>query len=204
MNKNDLDEFIKIWKAASAVYNINLTDEAIGLSFQVLSRYELPDIRKSLSSFLSSSQFAPKPADIVNLLASSDGRPTADEAWSIAIDSFDEYKTVVMNDEISTALTQAQGIYNDGDKVGARMAFKAAYERNISVARAEGLKPKWWPSIGFDVQGRRPALEKAVINGLLEAKSVNHLLPAPLQIDPSKLLADAKKEIAHTESSEAQ
>lgn len=177
MTESDLDEFIKIWKAASAVYNINLTDEAIGLSFQVLAKNEISDIRQALSEFLTTSQFPPKPADIINLLASHDGRPTADEAWSIAMQSFDEYKTVVMNDEIAAALDSARGIYNDGDKVGSRMAFKAAYDRNVSTARREGLKPTWWPSMGFDKSGREKPLLDAVEKGLLPAAQAQALIP---------------------------
>jgi hypothetical protein len=194
MNKDDFDQFGVSWRAASEVYNVTPTDAALGLTFKVLAKYDLHDVKMAIADYLATGQFPPKPADIVSRLSNKDGRPSADEAWSIAIESFDEYKTVVMNDEISIALTQAQGIYNDGDKVGARMAFKAAYDRSIAQARSDGIKPKWWPSIGIDKAGRRPALEKAVISGLLPELYVNNLLPSPLVIDPKKLIEGAKEE----------
>jgi hypothetical protein len=192
MNKDDFDKFGPVWRAASEVYNVTPTDAALGLTFRVLEKYELHDIKIAIADYLATGQFAPKPADIIQRLTSRDGRPSADEAWSIAIKSFDEYQTVVMNDDISGALEQAKGIYYDGDKVGARMAFKAAYDRKIADSRREGLAVKWWPSIGFDVDSRRNVLEQAVVQGLLPRVQVDKLLPAPLEVNPVKLLTLAK------------
>jgi hypothetical protein len=200
MNKNDFDQFGPVWRAASEVYNVTPTDAALGLTFRVLEKYELYDIKVAIADYLATGQFPPKPADIIQRLTSRDGRPSADEAWAIAIRSFDEYQTVVMNDDISGALEQARDIYYDGDKVGARMAFKSAYDRNIGDSRREGVAVKWWPSIGFDIDGRRDALEQAVVQGLLPRAQVDKLLPAPLEINPGKLLTLAKK--AETMTSE--
>ena len=192
MNKDDFDQFGPAWRAASEVYNVTPTDAALGLTFKVLAKYDLHDIKVAIADYLATGQFPPKPADIIQRLTARDGRPSADEAWAIAIKSFDEYQTVVMNDDISGALEQARGIYYDGDKVGARMAFKAAYDRKVADSRRGGLLVKWWPSEGFDVDGRRDVLEQAVAQGLLPQSHVDKLLPAPLEINPTKLLTLAK------------
>ncbi len=198
MNKNDVDQFTAAWTAASEIYNVTPTDAALTLTFRVLQKYDLRDIKIAIADYLSTGRFPPKPADIVDRLSANDGRPTADEAWAIAIQSFDEFKTVVMNDDISGALGQAQCIYSDGDKVGARMAFKAAYDRNIATARGKGESVNWWPSIGFDVDSRRPALEQAVFQGLLPKSHVDKLLPVPLEVTYDKLLeiADQSKPVS--------
>lgn len=195
MNKNDFDKFCGAWGATCEIYNITPTDAAMTLAFKVLARYEIGEVLLALTEHVTTSQFAPKPADIIGKLVKSDGRPEVDEAWSIAVDSFDEYKTVVMNDEIAGSLEHARGIYNDGDKVGARMSFKASYEKRIAKARHNGDPVKWWPSMGFDEQGRRAVLEKAVNDGLLTSSHVNKLLPSPITESGQKVIGEALKEL---------
>lgn len=85
----------------------------------------------------------------------------ADEAWSIAIQAMDEAETVVWTQPIAEAWGCARLIMQSGDEVGARMAFKAAYDRRVASARADGLRPKWFPSLGHDPAKRAVALEAA-------------------------------------------
>lgn len=191
MNKDDVVQFSNIWSAACEVCGQTPTDAAIALSFKVLDKYELSDIQKAISAHLETSSFTPKPADIISKLNQADGRPNPDEAWAIAIASFDEDKTVILNDEISSSLSYAGDIYRDGDSTGARMAFKESYNKAISAARARGERVKWWPSMGFDVEDRRKALEKAVVDGLLPATHVNNLLPSPITEEGQKVITRA-------------
>jgi hypothetical protein len=90
-----------------------------------------------------------------------DGHLPADEAWSIAIQAMDEAETVVWTQAICEAWGCAQLIMQAGDEVGARMAFRSAYERRVAAARADGLRPKWFPSLGHDPAKRAAALEAA-------------------------------------------
>lgn len=108
-----------------------------------------------------------------------DGRPSVDEAWAIAVQLEDEAATVVTNDEISQAWAVAAEVMPD--KTGARMAFKAAYQRLCDAARREHRKPRWFPSLGFDVAAREPVLQEAVRKGLLGPEHVQRVLPAPAQ-----------------------
>lgn len=110
-------------------------------------------------------------AEIISRIQSMDGRPTANEAWAIALDSFDEYKTVVTNQEIGEAMGCARTIYNAGDEVGARVAFRDAYERIVEHHRAESVPAKWFPSLGADVSGRDHPVRKAIEIGLLDKAS---------------------------------
>jgi hypothetical protein len=89
------------------------------------------------------------------------GHLPADEAWAIAIQAMDENETVVWTQPIAEAWGCAQLIMRAGDEVGARMAFRAAYERRITAARADGLHPKWFPSLGHDPEKRAAALAAA-------------------------------------------
>lgn len=118
---------------------------------------------------------------IIDRAQSADGRPSANEAWGIALAGFDESATVVLNEEIAEAMGAARPIISMGDEVGARMAFRDAYERIVRQSRQNGIqKPKWFPSLGHDVSGRAPVIETAVQRGLLKHENVAGLLPAPI------------------------
>lgn len=112
-------------------------------------------------------------------LAEDDGRPSGDEAWAIALQSSDEAETVVWNGEIQKAMAAARPILEAGDKIGARMAFREAYERIVRVNRESGIAPVWEASLGWDKERRALAIESAHNLGLLSAPQVVALLPSP-------------------------
>lgn len=112
-------------------------------------------------------------------LSEDDGRPSGDEAWAIALQSSDEAETVVWNGEIQKAMAAARPILDAGDKIGARMAFRVAYERIVRNNREAGIVPVWEASLGWDKERRALAIESAHSLGLLSAPQVAKLLPAP-------------------------
>lgn len=114
-------------------------------------------------------------------LAEDDGRPSGDEAWAIALQSSDEAETVVWNGEIQKAMAAARPILEAGDKIGARMAFRDAYERIVRNNREVGIAPVWEVSLGWDKERRALAIETAHSLGLLSAPQVVALLPAPAE-----------------------
>lgn len=102
-------------------------------------------------------------AAIMQRVQAADGRPGKDEAWSIALAASDQFDTVVMTEEILLAMSVAEPVLHQGDKVGARMAFISAYERLVCAARQQ-LKPTHWHvSMGFDPQRRVMAIDQAVL-----------------------------------------
>jgi hypothetical protein len=113
-----------------------------------------------------------------------DGRPGPDEAWAIAMEAQDEAVTVVWCDEIREAFAVARPVLSDGDKTGARMAFKNAYERLVRDAKVQNKPARWSPSLGWDADHRRAVLTQAVETGKLSAQSVAGLLPAPAGVGP--------------------
>ncbi len=197
MNKNDFDKFALIWRATTEYYNQALTDGSLALTFRNLEKYALLDIEHAINQHIQdtdSGKFAPKVADIIKHIEASkhDGRLSSDEAWSIAIQSFDEYTTVVTNDEIAGALQTARHIYHEGDKIGARMAFKSAYERMVEDARVKGTPVKWWPSYGFSVEGREIPIREAIARGYL-SKHALKLAGLPYEPADEKLIEVMKE-----------
>jgi hypothetical protein len=104
-------------------------------------------------------------------------RISADEAW--AIYPHDEATSAVITNEIAEAMGVAQPLLNEGDKVGARMAFKTAYERITENNKSQGIEPTWFPSLGTEQHGRDQAIKEAVRLGRLPKHSMD-LLPPPI------------------------
>jgi hypothetical protein len=105
-------------------------------------------------------------------------RISADEAW--AIYPHDEATSAVITNEMAEAMQVAYPLLQEGDKVGARMAFKNAYERITENNKSNGLEPKWFPSLGSDSSGRELVITEAVRLGRLPQSTIQTLLPPPV------------------------
>ena len=157
---------------------------AKAMYFRALGAASLDDVRAALDAHVKDPQrgrWFPKPADLVaqlDGLAADDGRPGADEAWSIGLLSDDEAASVVWTDEIAQAMAAAQPVLRAGDKVGARMAFREAYERIVSDARRARRPVRWSVTQGMDPLRVAHAVEQGVKAGRI-ARAELDALPAP-------------------------
>lgn len=165
-------------------------------------RYPIDVVCKALMSHIQDSsdgKFPPRPADIIRRVANmgpSDGHLPADEAWAIAAKAMDESETVVMTQEIADAWGVAQEVMRLADEVGARMAFRSAYERRVNESRINGLRPKWFPSLGHDPLKRAAALEAAAerlrLPHLSEQAEIEHQSRQPPSAQASDWIAQAR------------
>lgn len=144
-----------------------------------LSGYPFGEIRRALARCRAELHGKLTLAAIIERLPSANAHLLPNEAWALALRSTDEQETVVWTTEIARAFGVASSVLNGGDQVGARMAFLAAYEREIETAKAEGRQPDWQVSLGHDPQRRELVLNDAVTAGKLPAPKVAHLLPPP-------------------------
>lgn len=159
---------------------------------RLLGKYSESELQAAFDAHLmdpDAGRFAPMPAHIAAQLEKrkpSRGQLSADEAWAIAAQAADEETTVVWNQVIA----EAWGIAREAlpDRVGARMAFKSAYERLISQL-PEGADLRWFPSMGKDVARREDALRRAVDQGRLTSEHAAGLLPSPQVTDESRQIA---------------
>lgn len=122
-------------------------------------------------------------AAVLERIDQEDGRPKSSEAWGIAVEAFDEGVTVVLNDEIGEAMAIARPVMNAGDEVGARAAFREAYDRVVRRNRVNGAPVKWFPSLGHDLALRVDAIQLAVDRGLLTRSQASAYLPSPMSED---------------------
>lgn len=105
------------------------------------------------------------------------GLPSADEAFGMLVEGWrNEALTVVVPAiAMRAAGNGAQELYFCGDKTGARMAFKGAYER--LAANVQG-KAAWFVSAGNDRDQRSAAVMAAVKAGRLEQQQAAAYLPS--------------------------
>lgn len=209
MKQSDNAAFISMLSTVFSTLNKPVPDQdALVMWFHKMMPYDLRVLRAAFDRWLDISGWPPTPADILQLLGtapSNDGRPTAAEAWAIALTSNDEDSTVVWTSEISRAFAIAlplmrarmppeygKPVRDDGgmtrhevfkddtsgkaDMFAARNAFTAAYDRFVAEARRESQPAKWVASLGRDVAMRTPVIEEAVTMGRLSYESAGVLL----------------------------
>lgn len=103
-----------------------------------------------------------------------DGRPGVEQAWAMI--PHDEDSSVVWTQEMAQAYGVAAPLLGEGDRIGARMAFKEAYAKSVADARDRGEAPKWTPSLGGNPSGRQMALIDAVRANRLGLNTAMELL----------------------------
>lgn len=180
MRDDDKKQFAQIVRTTMLVCGGEAPEaDVLRVWWAALAGHEIADVSAAFSQYATRGKFAPKPADILEILdrIKPDGRPGADEAWAMI--PRDEYTSAVMTTEMAEALGIAQPLLDEGDQVAARMAFKEAYTRLVDEAKRNGKAPAWFPSLGHDPRGRESVLTEAVRLGRLPASQVSELLPSP-------------------------
>ena len=166
MQKYNYENFTLMLLQAYGMYQVKITTPTIDKMFEMLYHLDFELIRTAMDKHLSISTYPPTVADVLKHAATGGQQSiSADEAWGLVPKA--ETESSVTNSEIMGAWGVAQSIYDDGDKVGARVAFRAAYERLEAERVANGRDSKWWPTLGHDFDGR----ERAII----EARDANRI-----------------------------
>lgn len=174
---------------------------AKALFFRALGPHSLEAVRAGFDAHVKDpkrGRFAPMPADVIEQiegLVADDGRPGAEEAWAMCCRAADESETLVWSAEMSEASAVASPLMQEGDQIGARMAFKEAYGRMVDDARRARRPVSWSVSLGHDVNKRHGALVAAEARGLLTAGEALRLAPpaADIHTTATLLLENAKK-----------
>lgn len=170
-----------------------LTPRQKAMWIRAMAEYSLEEIQRALDAHVKDpdrGRFLPKPADVIAKIsgvAVDDGRPGADEAWAVAMRSADESETVVWTQEMAQAWNLCRPVYGSGDEIGARFAFREAYNRLVEAARHARQPAVWDVALGFDVDGRGAAVQRAVEQGRLTASGARDVL---LLDGPKPSLAD--------------
>lgn len=200
MTNDDKPRFLRAFAANAAVFNKPVTDDVVGIYWAILADYDVNDVEAAFVKHLKVSKFFPTPAELVALIPSAHAMKhvDADEAWAIVLASMDEAETVVMTQPMLEARGIAWPIWQDGDEIGARMAFRSAYNRIIAAAG----KPVWRVVAGWDAERRLSAIEQAKLLGRLPAdyRPNQNLLPMPAaETTVSGLLENLERHVERSE-----
>jgi hypothetical protein len=193
VNQSDKRAFAESLGGLLELYGRKITPAAAGLWWGAFETYPLAAVQAAFSRYAQDPEqgrYPPTPAAVLGCLPNhGPDRLTADEAWSIALETFDEAATVCVTDEILEAVAVASPVWETGDKIGARMAFKSAYERITAQRRQHGQSPTWQLSLGWDVEQRGLVAQEALRLGRLSHDQVKHYLPAPKAEGPARVVA---------------
>lgn len=169
-----------------------ITPMAAAMMADDLQDYDLGLLARALKACRQEVKGRLTVADIIQRCQAEDGRPGKDEAWSIALDASDEYGTAVMTTEIQQAMASSNILLDEGDMVGARMAFISTYERLVREARQDARPVEWHVSIGIAKDRREPAIQRAVQLGrITQDQAALHCKPLALSAPSATGLAIA-------------
>lgn len=122
-----------------------------------------------------------------------DGRPGPEESWArMPKGEQIEDATVVWSEEERAAYDACRSLLVNGDQIGARMAFKERYERELAEARAEGRPVHWSVSAGYDMEQRFSALASAVQEDKISLESALNFIPGERITDFAQMLPSAQ------------
>jgi hypothetical protein len=125
--------------------------------------------------------------------APSDGRPGPEEAWArMPKGERMEEDSIVWCEEERTAYGACRSLLSDGDQIGARMAFKERYEKELAEARRHGRPAQWTVSLGYDIEHRLVTLATAVKEGRMRLESALDFVPGERQNDFAQMLPPAE------------
>lgn len=121
----------------------------------------------------------PTIADVLTRI--DDGHPGVEEAWAMVPKT--EADSAVWTQEVQNAFYACASLL-DTDPIGARMAFKETYAKELLKAKNEKRAPVWQATLGHDKAGRISVLRNAVEKGYLSADRARILLPDTAFTEP--------------------
>ena len=183
---------VKKINAILSVYEKFAEPDALQVWVDALSAYPIEEIEAALSMHGKASKFAPRPADIIEIINRKHAGlwKTADEAWAVGRQMGNQRLSLMVTDVIFDAM---DGLYEllEDDPIAARMAFKSAYERIMQEGKVSGRVPKVHFSPGHDAVQRLEAANEACWIGI-EQQKVTAYLEAPLTTHSLQSIVDQR------------
>jgi hypothetical protein len=179
MNKSDEKQFAAALNGLANLHGRQLTADSMAIYFRALEKYTWAEVSAAMAAHERDPQegrFFPLPAHIIGHLRARNKRPSADEMWAIV--PLREQDSAFWTQEAKDAFFQAAlPLLAVGDKIAARMAFKAAYDRLCEDSDDNEWPIVWEFSPGWDETDRERVLRQALDRGLIEPAEVMRLLP---------------------------
>ena len=146
----------------------SLTDQRQDIYFGGLADLPQDQLRVAFRRARYELKWFPKLAELRELAGAlpdelDDGRPGPEEAWArMPKGDRIEDDSIVWCEEERTAYATCRRLLLEGDQIGARMAFKERYEKELAEARSCRKPVRWTMSAGYDIDHRLVTLATAV------------------------------------------
>jgi hypothetical protein len=189
METREKPQFLQLLTRTMAAYGKPLPETGIVDAWVLeMTPFPLQVIEQGMAAYRDlNGQFSPVPAAITKICRVMDGRPSDEEAWAMSFPACSEQETVVWTEEMREAFLKCKPLLDICDNVGARMAFKALYNRLVDDARRDMRAPRWEVSPGRDRQKREFAIKRAEDLGRLPP-------PEPDESDVPRLASPGRGE----------
>lgn len=152
-----MKKFIDELKATASIYSKDISESAIILMVNMLSKYNEQQLLSALHKHLRTGRFFPTIADIISNMVTN--HPSVEEAWALV--PKDEYATAVMNQVIQKAFSACCSLLEE-DPIAARMTFKEVYQKELQQAITNNEEPVWYISVGQDKNQRDSVIHEAI------------------------------------------
>lgn len=174
------EKIAELIDATAEILGSQIKPQIIKIMCDDLADYEFNEIQAALTACRREVKGRLSLKDIIDRLPKKgDELPSADEMWGAIYDfCTDERKTFILPEMAFKALESTNGgiweLIQDGDKTGARMAFKAAYER---LSQGFNGKVQYSVRLGTDTDERKTAIQAAYKQGLIDKSQALQYLP---------------------------
>jgi len=175
-----MKQFATEWVNLQKGYGKEVSEQMVFMAWSALSGYSQEEIEYGIKAHIADREqgrFAPMPAHIIDQIErahENDGRPDANEAWSLVPKS--ESETVVWTEETKQAFWVCQPLIESGEVIPARMAFIEHYNKCVKQARKDRKPVHWSISQGTDKDSRDAVISNAIERKLISSKVGNTLL----------------------------
>jgi hypothetical protein len=197
------DPTLKIWitnqvSVLAVTFGVEITEERLELYAEHLADIPRQQLQAAFWKASRDLKFFPKIAELRELAgalsdALSDGRPGPEEAWArMPKGERMEHDSVVWCAEERAAYSACRSLLLNGDQIGARMAFKERYEREVAEARSQRKPVQWIMSPGHDIDQRLTILATAIQEKRMSVESALNFVPGDRRNDFAQMLPPAE------------
>lgn len=175
-------ELVKISEAINGTWllvnNHVLTEFALDVFLEDTECYSFVDVMTAIRNARKQAKGRISIGDIMQHLETLDGRPSAEEAWALAVKSLDENLTIALTQETQEAWSSgASELLDIGDKFNASRAYIEKYNQLVTAARDKNVPISWFVSLGDDKDQRDNVVRQAYKENKITKEHAETLLP---------------------------
>lgn len=175
-------ELVKISEAINGTWllvnNQALSDFALDVFLEDVDGHSFVDVMTAIRNTRKQAKGRISIGDIMQQMENMDGRPSAEEAWALAVKSRDEDLTIVLTQETQEAwLSGASELLDIGDKFNASRAYIEKYNQLVIAARDKNVPISWFVSLGNDKDQRDDVVRQAYAEKKITKAQAQTMLP---------------------------